>query len=320
MKSSSQLFPVSLMAAETTGPFNEDVYELRPHNSADTSVSVAVTRVTDPRAVSIGQSVVLLHGQFGNRRVWLGPDGQGLAARLAAAGYDVWLPEIRGHGLSPRNRDWDSNRLSDIGRFDWPAVNAFVVEQTGHFPRWAALDIGALSLLFGMLEVPDFMATVCGLGLVNPLRAPDRAWDDRTGLAPIRSWRLRRKGYIDGYERRLGPEQEPLSLYEELRVWRQMGRRDHHPVFDHLRRIREPTLVMTDHRLDREGDFGRRLVGLLGSRERWYRGFRTAPDAAMMTTKGAARRVVSDVEETLLTWITCGEPEAVTMNPQLETA
>ncbi|WP_097461082.1 alpha/beta fold hydrolase [Mangrovitalea sediminis] len=320
MRSSSQLFPVSLMAAETNGPFNEDVYELRPHNSADASVSVAVTRVTDPRAAPVGQSIVLLHGQFGNRRVWLTPDAQGLAARLAAAGYDVWLPEMRGHGLSPRNRRWENNTLSDIGRFDWPAVNAFVVEQTGHYPRWAALDIGALSLAYGMIEVSDFMAGVVGLGLVNPLRSPARAWDDRGGLSPIRSWRLRRKGYIDGYERRLGPEQEPLALYDELRHWRQLGRKEEHPVFDHLRRIREPTLVMTDHRLDREGDFGRRLVGLLGSRERWYRGFRTRSDAALMTTMGAASRVVSDVEDTLLTWILSGEPDDVTMKPRMESA
>ena len=117
MRSSSKLFPVSLMAAEMAGPFHEDVYELRPGNSSDASVSISVTRVSDPRRPRLGKPVVLVHREFGNRRFWFAPDGQGIAADLAHAGFDVWLPEMRGHGLSPRNQRWTRNTLSDIRAF-----------------------------------------------------------------------------------------------------------------------------------------------------------------------------------------------------------
>jgi pimeloyl-ACP methyl ester carboxylesterase len=50
------------------------------------------------REVGTGRTVVLLHGFFSNANFhWIAP---GHAERLAAAGYRVVLPDLRGHGLS----------------------------------------------------------------------------------------------------------------------------------------------------------------------------------------------------------------------------
>lgn len=93
MQSSSNLFPVALISAERRGDLSEDVYRLKPGNSPDPSVELAVTRLglaDEPQAR--GVPVVLLHGSFSNRRFWYSPKGVGLGAYLARAGFDVWIP------------------------------------------------------------------------------------------------------------------------------------------------------------------------------------------------------------------------------------
>ncbi len=266
MRSSSKLFPVSLMAAETIGPFNEDVYELRPGQSADPSVSLALTRITDPRIERRGPAVVFVHGEFGNRRAWLSSSGQGLAADLAEQGMDVWLAEMRGHGLSPRNRHWLDNSLSDYGNFDWPSVNAFVVEQSRQNPIWISAGLGALGVAYGLIHHGGFLARVSGACFIN--MPPASRWAKAWGL--LQSLLLRRKGSIDGMQRGLGPEEEPFRIFEELRRWSGLARKGEHPVFDGLRRINIPTLVVNDSAVDPKGEKGRLIQGLLGARDRHF--------------------------------------------------
>src|SRR5690606_19839690 len=84
MQSSSELFPVALVSAELRGDLSEDVYLLKPNNSPDCSVELALTRVGQAGAEGVrGVPVVLLHGSFSNRRFWYSPKGIGLGAYLA---------------------------------------------------------------------------------------------------------------------------------------------------------------------------------------------------------------------------------------------
>lgn len=144
MQSSSNLFPVALISAERRGDLSEDVYRLKPGNSPDGTVELAVTRLgLADVAQNRGIPVILLHGSFSNRRFWYSPKGVGLGAYLARQGFDVWIPEMRGHGLSKRNQDYTRNRVADYARYDLPAIGAFVREQSAQIPTgsgipWAA--------------------------------------------------------------------------------------------------------------------------------------------------------------------------------------
>ncbi|BBP64145.1 hypothetical protein PHLH5_16860 [Pseudomonas sp. Cab53] len=74
MQSSSNLFPVALISAERRGDLSEDVYRLKPGNSPDYSVELAVTRLGMADAGQTrGVPVILLHGSFSNRRFWYSP-------------------------------------------------------------------------------------------------------------------------------------------------------------------------------------------------------------------------------------------------------
>lgn len=216
MQSSSQLFPVALISAERRGDLVEDVYRLKPANSPDPSVELVVTRLglVDQPATR-GAPVILLHGSFSNRRFWYSPKGIGLGPYLARAGYDVWIPEMRGHGLSSRNQNYRANCVADYARFDLPAIGAFVVEQSGQAPHWIGHSLGGTTLaaaLGGQYLGPQNAASVALFGSQVsrsywPLKIPPLQWSARL--------LLRSFTHVSGPRFKRGPEDEPIGLVLE---------------------------------------------------------------------------------------------------------
>jgi pimeloyl-ACP methyl ester carboxylesterase len=242
MHSSSRLFPVSLMKAEFAGNLNEDVYELNPRVSPDITVRVAVTRVTDPAWKGRRRPIILLHSEFHNRRQWLSPEGRGVAAHLAEEGFDVWLPEMRGHGLSPVHKKWTGNTLSAIAVEDWPALQEFVAEQSGMAPLWLGLGIGGLSLSYALIHAPAMARSAAGIVLVDC--ATGHWHRELRRLSMTQRWSISRRGYADGQALKWGVEREPWSLFAEMQGWHGLRKKGQHPVWDQLRAIKLPSLIV----------------------------------------------------------------------------
>ena len=220
MQSSSTLFPVALLSAERRGDLSEDVYRIKAGNSPDPSVELAVTRLgLASQASAQGVPVILLHGSFSNRRFWYSPKGIGLGAYLARAGFDVWIPEMRGHGLSPRNRQWRHNRVADYARFDLPAIAAFVQELAGQAPHWIGHSLGgtvlAAALGGGYLGIGRVASAAFFGAQVSrvywSLKVPPVAWSARV--------LLKRLGQLSGSRLGRGPEDEPIGLALESLRW-----------------------------------------------------------------------------------------------------
>ncbi|WP_409287190.1 alpha/beta fold hydrolase [Pseudomonas guariconensis] len=220
MQSSSTLFPVALLSAERRGDLSEDVYRIKAGNSPDPSVELAVTRLgLADQAAAQGVPVILLHGSFSNRRFWYSPKGVGLGAFLARAGFDVWIPEMRGHGLSPRNRHWRHNRVADYARFDLPVIGAFIQEQAGQAPHWIGHSLGGTILaaaLGGAYLEAEQVASAAFFGtqvsrVYWPLKVPPVAWSARL--------LLKRLGQLSGSRLKRGPEDEPIGLALETLGW-----------------------------------------------------------------------------------------------------
>lgn len=225
MQSSSELFPVALISAELRGDLSEDVYRLKPGNSPDFSVELALTRLGHTDQEHRGEPVILVHGSFSNRRFWYSPRSIGLGPYLARAGFDVWIAEMRGHGLSPRNQAYKHNTVADYARYDLPAVAAFVREQTGRVPHWVGHSLGGTTLAAalggGYLNGEDAAsAALFGAQISRiywPLKVPPVEWGSRLLL----------KGFhhISGARFKRGPEDEPIGLaLESLRWHRLFGR------------------------------------------------------------------------------------------------
>ncbi len=220
MQSSSNLFPVALISAERRGDLSEDVYRLKPGNSPDATVELAVTRLgmaDEPE--SRGVPVILLHGSFSNRRFWYSPKGIGLGAYLARQGFDVWIPEMRGHGLSRRNADYRKNRVADYAQYDLPAIGAFVREQSGQVPHWIGHSLGGITLaaaLGGQYLGEPAVASAALFGCQVsrtywPLKIPAVEWGGR--------FILKRFAQLSGSRLKRGPEDEPIGLALEGMRW-----------------------------------------------------------------------------------------------------
>ena len=220
MQSSSELFPVALIGAEIRGDLSEDVYRLKPGNSPDASVELAVTRLglAEPSAQR-GVPVVLIPGSFSNRRFWYSPKGIGLGPYLVRAGFDVWITEMRGHGLSPRNRDYKHNKVSDYVRYDLPAIADFVHEHNPQPAHWLGHSLGGITLAGALGGHYLDQGRVASAALFGsqisrtywPLKAPPVEWGSR--------FLLKRFSVISGPKLRRGPEDEPIGLALESLRW-----------------------------------------------------------------------------------------------------
>ncbi|EIK96764.1 lipase [Pseudomonas sp. M47T1] len=220
MQSSSNLFPVALLSAERRGDLSEDVYRIKAANSPDASVELAVTRLgLADQPQPGGVPVILLHGSFSNRRFWVSPRGIGLGAYLVRAGFDVWIPEMRGHGLSPRNLGYRKNRVADYARYDLPVIGAFVQEQSGQQPHWIGHSLGGISLAAALGGGYLDQAMVASAALFGcqvsrtywPLKMPPVEWGARL--------LLKRFAHISGSRLKRGPEDEPIGLALEAMRW-----------------------------------------------------------------------------------------------------
>lgn len=220
MQSSSHLFPVALISAERRGDLIEDVYRLKPGNSTDFTVELVVTRlgrVADPDVR--GVPVILLHGSFSNRRFWYSPKGIGLGAYLARAGFDVWIAEMRGHGLSVRNQAYRHNCVADYARYDLPAIAAFVAEQSGQAPHWIGHSLGGTTLAAALgghyLDARQAASVALFGSQVTrgfwPLKVPPLMWSARLFL--------KRFEHVSGPRFKRGPEDEPMGVILESMRW-----------------------------------------------------------------------------------------------------
>jgi pimeloyl-ACP methyl ester carboxylesterase len=128
--------------------------------------------------------VVLCHGLGLNGTFWTITDNH-LAQQLAARGYHVFIPDMRGSGASRRLGPvgWINQRLlretpllelgdgnwtvDDEIRYDVPAILRYVEQHTGHQRvNWVGHSLGGM-LMFGFLETqPDAwrIANFVGMG------------------------------------------------------------------------------------------------------------------------------------------------------------
>ncbi len=285
MRSSSKLFPVRLMATELHHGFYEDSYLLKPGNSSDTSAEIAVTKLSPVDAVESTTPVVCLHGMFNNRMVWQPHRIKGFADKLLAAGYQVWLPELRGHGRSPVNYFYNDNTFEDTIAFDLPAINAFVSEQTQKKPVWIGHSLGGFAIAGALARNYIDQDTLSGMALIGA-QSDKLHWILNMPLAAmISSWIVKKKPFIEGYRHGFGPENEPGRFVADILRW-QAGRgwksRDKFDYLQGLSMVSLPAFLATFgvESKDAVGDKkSRNLLDNLGSVNKSHHHFTFAKSA-----------------------------------------
>lgn len=207
LKSSSRLFPVALVSAEYKAGIYEDIYSIKPNNSQDRTVELALVRLHSER-VAQGRPLLFVHDAFHNHWQWLDYHCQGIAGERAKAGNDVWLMDWRYHGLSARNERYHLNTLRTMAHYDLPALIAFIHEQTGQYPALIGIGYGCELIALALAE----KVSVPRMLFINPQRMVP-AWRYYLPFAKtIRRLSLGRKSWRKGS----GEEMEHRALLLDL--------------------------------------------------------------------------------------------------------
>ena len=218
-------------------------------------------------------TVVLLHGLGQDGSLYFN-DPQSLAPKLVQAGFDVWVPDLRGRG-----RSWPALAAGDDHGFhaavteDLATVLGVLREEAPDKPLYlVGHGSGGLLWLSVLARWPVVREMVRGIVLLGSAvgREPARGlhWHWRAGLRA--DWSARRHGLVSGAALGLGEGNEPVRFYRDLRAILDGNWVDPQDGLDHAAQLRElpdwPATLILAAELDAPwsgGESARALQALL---------------------------------------------------------
>jgi pimeloyl-ACP methyl ester carboxylesterase len=166
--------------------------------------------------------VLLVPGTFSTRTFWLGTRGQGFGRFLAAAGFDCWIAEMRGHGSSERPRAWTMHHWI---RCDAPAAIGAVLEHTGADRcLWVGHSAGGVVGAGAVGHAPELAERLAGMVLLGSPGPAGLRGARRVGARAAQAlFQALPWARLPGAPFGLGPEHEPAPLIREWMRWNLAG-------------------------------------------------------------------------------------------------
>lgn len=172
-----------------------------------------------------GVPILLVHGSIENGRIFYSDKGKGLAPWLAAKGYDVFVPDLRGRGKStPRiTRNSDFGVMESINN-DIPLLVDLVKDTSGRQDLFVgAHSWGGNLLLCWCARYPE-QANVLGVVLFGTRRRVT-IWNWERFLKLTLAWGmfgrylLRKQGFLDAVRYKMGGDNETARTHAETDLW-----------------------------------------------------------------------------------------------------
>jgi pimeloyl-ACP methyl ester carboxylesterase len=134
----------------------------------------------------------------------------------------VWIPELRGHGLSPKDENFSNITAQDQILHDLPAIQEYVFQITGEPAFWIGHSTGGLDIIAALSmqwldqeKVKGMVTFGSQISLGDTyLKIPPVAW--------IISLILKMIGYFPAPKFGLGPEIEPAGVILETIRWKKL--------------------------------------------------------------------------------------------------
>ena len=176
---------------------------------------------TDPTA----PPVLMIHGSLENGRIFYSSSGKGLAPYLAKNGYDVFVVDLRGRGLStPSINKHSKHGQRDTLEVDFPAYINKIKEIKGDVPQhWIAHSWGGILILaylaknFASVKIASmvFFGTKRRLTVMSLQRIwrMNVVWDL---MAPLG---IALRGYLPAKEYKFGSDNETKRSNRETNQW-----------------------------------------------------------------------------------------------------
>lgn len=170
-------------------------------------------------------AILLIHGSIENGKIFYSDSGKGYAPWLAQQGLDVYVPDLRGRGLSTPAIDqaatWgQAEALAE----EYPALFAFVQQQTGS-PRmyvgthsWAGVNVLAFLARTEMqLDIPAMV--FFGSKRHISVRGIHYWLMIRLGWNRLGRRSLRRHGFLNAIHYKMGSDNISARDYLETDAW-----------------------------------------------------------------------------------------------------
>lgn len=172
-----------------------------------------------------GEPVLMLHGSIENSRIFYSASQKGFAPYLAREGYDVYVADLRGRGLSkPAINKSSTFGLTETLSEELPAFINKIKEIKGDVPlHWVAHSWGGTMFLAYIARNYDAVKVSSMVFFASRRRISVRNWK-KLFLINI-MWMLaariiiKLKGYLPAKEMKMGSDNESQKSHHETTVW-----------------------------------------------------------------------------------------------------
>lgn len=173
-----------------------------------------------------GIPILMIHGMVEDGRIFYHKSGKGLGSYMAQRGYDVYVADLRGMGLSrPKVNATSTHGQTETIQQDIPALIRFILEHSGHKKlhlmahSWGGVYLNS-TLLFQQELIPLVLSSTF-FGSKRTVRARsferyfkiELIWN-RLSLAASK-----RKGYLPAISYKLGSENESYKTHRQCVEW-----------------------------------------------------------------------------------------------------
>lgn len=173
-----------------------------------------------------GPPVLLIHGVMANGRIFYTDSGKGLAHFLAAAGYDVFVADLRGRGRSsPKISAASRHGQTEIICRDLPALHAAIRGLKGEVAvHWMAHSWGGVQMSSCLLRHPRLASQVASLVYFGSKRSIGvRIWRKFLEVDLVWNvlahWIIRATGYLPARRIGLGADDETEKSHRQSKCW-----------------------------------------------------------------------------------------------------
>lgn len=173
-----------------------------------------------------GTPVLMIHGMIENGRIFYHESGKGLGSYLAEQGYDVFVADLRGIGLSePRISRVSQHGQTETVCEDIPALIEFVLSKSGQDKlHIAAHSWGGVFINAALARRPDLIQHI-NAGVYFGSKRTVRVHNFDRLLKINLMWNTvgriysKHYGYLDAKRLRLGSDNETAKTHQQVTAW-----------------------------------------------------------------------------------------------------
>lgn len=203
-----------------------------------------------------GKPVLMIHGSVENGKIFYSEKkAKGLAPYLARQGYDVYVPDLRGRGLSkPTINKHNNHTQNDLITQDIPAcINKIeelkgkqLIHAIGH--SWGGVLLLAYFARFNDLRLKSFV--FFGTKRRITVQSFEKFWKINLAWRLLGNLYASTKGYLPAKQLKMGSDNEPRGHFRNTDVWiRKKAWIDTEDGFNYGEALKKvdvpPTLYMT---------------------------------------------------------------------------